>query len=498
MHENIVEPGIEYADGKSSSLVPVFDEYGVATDYRYMMSKARKAKLLNQDVRGPLVLGRMHASIKDKEESKDFNVQVVDTILDDMSENFNGEKFGNNSKEYIVVDENSNNKDIRELWRIIPKTVKLDLQKRRGKITQEEIDKLQSGLNDSQTKGLDYFRSTGKIAVRRDLLSSYFGFRDMSIVDTKMAGYTPRTIKHLIRLTEMLWKELVKIAKVDIIIRTPAVLIGNIVSNFVLSVQFGMNPLDVLRLQIDGVRELKKYNDWNKELIQLEAAKKAGNLQGKNIDRIELLTGYMQDSAVRDLIDAGLFQAIVEDANVEDLKASSRFVRKIDEKLVNAPAFMRTGFNYLYMTERTLPFKVMTTATQYSDFVARYALYNSMKNKGMKRDVALQKVTDAFINYGAPDSKLIQYLNDMGLVMFTKYFLRIQRVIRTGIADHPVNFLLALLAQEFILGDTDDITDQSIFTKNYTGIAHSPADIISNAFIPTSAEFVADAYRAMK
>ena len=68
-------------------LLPVYNEAGVAINYRYIMSKARKRSLLKQDIRAPYVLGRMEASIKDKVQTKKFNDKVLDVLFEDAKKN---------------------------------------------------------------------------------------------------------------------------------------------------------------------------------------------------------------------------------------------------------------------------------------------------------------------------------------------------------------------------------------------------------------------------
>jgi hypothetical protein len=102
--------------------------------------------------------------------------------------------------------------------------------------------------------------------------------------------------------------------------------------------------------------------------------------------------------------------------------------------------------------------------------------------------VTTKKVLDAFINYSNPDSKLLQYMNDMGLVMFTKFALRMQKVLKEGVRDKPLNFLLVMFAQDFVIGDVADITDTSFFTRDWLGSFKNPLDNLTHALFPTMFE----------
>ena len=78
----------------------------------------------------------------------------------------------------------------------------------------------------------------------------------------------------------------------------------------------------------------------------------------------------------------------------------------------------------------------------------------------------------------------------MGFVMFTKYFTRVQRAIRTSAETHPLRVLLAIIGQELLFGDVDDIHDQSVFTKNMGSLFYNPLDNLIGAMTPHGAEAV--------
>ncbi len=321
---------------------------------------------------------------------------------------------------------------------------------------------------------------------------------------------------------ELGWQEIIKLAKVNIIIKMPAVLIQNILSNLLAPIQLGMSPAESVRLQLQGSKDLTQYMNWHKEAELLKDAEASGNTRELDTSRIEMLEARMKDSAAAPLMDAGLFQAIVEDANIEDMETSGKITKKVDKTLDNAPTFVKTGLNWLFLTERTNFFKGMTKFTQYSDFVGRYALYHGTNSKlkrklqavkqgdlkagvhsGMKMTKAttpedihehvLQLVTDVFINYSVPNSKVLEYANKMGLVMFTKYIQRIQRVLKAGAINHPANFALALAGQDMFY-DVSDIGEQSYITKDMSYMIKNPIDNLMTAITPQSATLIGDTY----
>ena len=478
-----------YKAQEGIGLAPVYSQDGTIVDYRYMMSKADKARLLNQDLNAAKVIGGNYASINDKIDSSKHNKDLMEVIRSDMKENYReGTTLGKNYKEYVVISPGSTNKEIQDMYNVLTKEVKEDI-----------------ALN-------------GPIAVRRDLLYMYFGFRDASIVNTVLGKVMTKHIKALVRQAEMWWKEVVITHKVDIIIRTPKVLIDNVISNYVQGMLAGFNPIEVLRLQMDGWKEISRFQKNVHELIKLEAAKASGNIRKLDLRRIDRLKDEIENSPAKELIDEGLFQAIIEDASIEDLSESGKLTKKKDELLdkIGAPEWVKTGSDILWLTDKTKYFKMMAKATQYSDFVARYAQYHLTVEKEQKRAArkkgkkltadelaevkrrAVKAVREAYINYDLPNSKWVQYANDMGLVMFTKYFERIQKVVRNNAKDRPITLMAALLGQAYITGDISDTTDQSLPMKDLSNIFYNPVDHIMGAVVPTFGEFTYEAYKAVR
>ena len=154
-----------------------------------------------------------------------------------------------------------------------------------------------------------------------------------------------------------------------------------------------------------------------------------------------------------------------------------------DEKMENWPELVKDGAHWMYVTEKTKLFQVVHAITAKSDFVARYAQFQASsarrqkqrekklgrkltdsEYKSMQKDVLIE-VRDAFINYAKPDSPLLQYLNDMGLVLFTKYAVRIQRIGMELVSGRPIRAAAAMLGLEF-MHDTLGWEPDTILDKN--------------------------------
>jgi len=449
------------------TLAPVLDQFGNVTNFRYMMNKQIKKELLNQDTTVTEVLGKTLGSIDDKVGTRLHNEDVLELIQADMKKNFDPDTLlgKNNGMQYVKIEANSYNPVVSDIYKILPANMK-------------------QAIKDSDK---------GYIAVRQDMLHNYFGFRDGSFLDflPLLGPSLQKNMKILdrwIKYAEAIWRDIVSISKVDIIIRTPAVFIGNIISNFMYSVVMGTNPMTVAKLQYDNTKNLTKYMKNVEEISRLRVQHAAGKNTKSALERLE---AEQKVNPVHELMEAGMYQAIVEDINKRDLKSSNRLVDRAKNINIikNTPEFIRTGVNWLYINENTKLFKAMTTMTQYSDFIARATEYQLQLKRGIPKKKAQENVLDAFINYGKPASSFEEYLNDMGFIMFTKYAKRIQRVIQQSGKEKPMNIILSILGQEMFMG-VDDIWDQHPMVRSYNNIGISPIEHIQRMITPTALEIL--------
>jgi hypothetical protein len=454
-------------DLDDSMITPVLNNLGLPKDFRYSMDKDQKIKILGMERKVSSVIGRSYAATYDKVASDSFNAKLLALIEQDAIDNLGKHMstIGKNNKEYIRIGANSLHYDVKDFWKILPNNVKR---------------KFPEGFS-----------------VRRDLMYSYLGYREMSITDLPLlknmlndSSEFKNIIKYSLQFAEKLWQELIKITKIDIIIRTPSVFIGNVVSNFVLAYMSGYSISEIAKLKYQGVKELNQYTKGLHESLKLEARLEAGVITKVEVRRLNVIKNNLLNSPVKDLVDEGFFTTIIEEMEQGNSGSGSYFNKLAKDKLKNMPKIFSDGIDLLYITENTKLFKLMEKGIQASDFAARYAQYHLMIEKGVEKEKAIKIVRDNYINYNKPNSKFLEWANQMGFVMFTKYFVRIQRVIRDYGKNHPAKVLLAFLGQEYVIGDIDDPIDQSALTKDIGNMVYNPADNLLRVFTPSTLEAV--------
>jgi hypothetical protein len=385
-----------------------------------------------------------------------------------MNENMNDNYRDADGNKYVKITPNTTNKYLKEAWKVIPETLKYKVNEK-------------------------------PLYVREDWLQYLFGVENMSAVDLvekRMKHQRPALWKRAVTLTEALLQTVAYAAKRAVVLFTPGVLVGNELSNINYSAMtHGVGFLKVARMHLRNAQATRDYIDTKKELNKILFKERIGTATTSEINKKRWLRSKLENNIVHPLMEKGMYQAIVEDLSTSDLEATG----KLQKFIKNLAAFkkipkpLKTLARVLYLGEGTFVSNLMTQATQYSDFVARATQYQlEMKRRGLKpgdkttvneENALISELLEAFVNYDKPSSSIEQYLNDIGLVMFTKYFKRMQRVIRQQAVKRPISTLFFALSQMNII-DVDDPLEQNIFSKNYGAIWHSPIDNLISAFSP--------------
>lgn len=437
----------------NTQLVPIFNERGQIKGYRYLMNEHLKQTILERDDRFDLVLGNMYGSIKDKVSSKDVNRQVVKLAYEDYKEGFSDDPDG-----FVTIDVNSPDPRYQELYQLLPEDMRRDMKEIWG---------------------------SRQIVVRRELVDLIFGYRKASIAnlfkDSNLQSLRSvnKLLNHtFVRQTEAIWQEIVQQAKVNIVIRNPIVLLGNFISNAAISWVKGMPHTYMAKNQALALRELTNYQRDLSERDLIERKLKLFKLTTDQRNTLEVKLARLNDdltnNPIRDLIDEGIFQSITED--IDDVASihtyQDRLLRKFSGVINRTPEFLKKTYAQANMNEDTTAFKALMKATQYSDFIARFALHKyNTEVKKISKEESLKDIVETFVNYDIPTSKQLQYLNDIGLFMFSKFLFRIQKVIFKIIKEHPAK-TLALLVLQNAFGNISDVMDSNLITGSLVGRVH--------------------------
>lgn len=432
---DILEETIKkYRKNKDINMIPIYGPTGDIVNFRMVMSLEDKKKYLNLETKGTNNLARTFSVMGTADTTTEHNKDVIDALFIDYEDNYSDmkDRFVEIKPRRLTVDEEStSDNEYERLWARLPKT------------TKEYAEEVFGGK---------------KIVVRKELLTMAFGEDELTVSKSKAMDRVSTRNKASLRKVESIWQDMMQIAKTNIVIKTPEVLFGNLVSNFKILLYVGVNPVKGAKLLITGARELKKYEADKKELSTLVR----DELGGKKVNKVRIneLEESIKNNTVSPLVEAGLYQSVVEDVSTaDDSNRVAQWGNKIVDKYIpNETA--NTAIQYMFLTQKTKPYQQLLKMTQVSDFYFRYAqYYDAVQNKGQSEEKALRDATDNYVNYEAPLEKHVRYMDSMGPWFFIKYFTRIQKVVKKIAKDNPLRVGTDIMLQEFVTGDTADVLD---------------------------------------
>ena len=459
-------------------LVPIRNKQGGTAGYRYMMKHDLMRNLFEQEERVEEVMAATEASIIDKEKTEEINIGVVNAAYDDYQENIG--KIPSHFK--LISLDSPDGEKYTELYKLLPEDMKQYMELKWG------------------NKGM---------MIREEFIDLIFGFRKASLYDAKIMG---KEIGHIIN-DSLKWfldavgkafpkinytgtlplkaledkiQDAVKLAKDLIVVKSGQVLVDNMISNTILLWIKGVPIKDVFAKQKEAFNAINDYRNIldEKELLEqqlLSETYRISTIKQRNLQKkIDMLDAELKANPAHDLIQEGLFQSIIEDIDIDEKSYNtSSKLAKFTEDWGNKhlPDLVMTGAKYAWISKDTPLYKLLFKLTQYGDFIARYTLYKHREKQQRlnklhkesdeyrdKKQEILREVVDTFINYDVPTSPELQYLNDMGIMMFTKFLFRIQRIIFKTFKENPASSLAFLLMQHVTGFNPADINESAFFS----------------------------------
>lgn len=452
---------------KTKGILTIYDEEGNINDYSFIMSKDLSKSIgLNED--GLAIVAKMNASLFRQQQSITFNEELFEFLIT-LQDNLDKGSAINYKTNYrwVAIDNNTPDKFINNTYKATDKQFKQLLYK---------------------YKSNNGFKP---LLVREDLVLDLFGQADISLASKISRNHY--IMKSVIDLAERIIKFIASNFKTLIVIKTPIVLLGNIMSNISLHALQGINPIQVIQKYINGFKYLQSYkNDSSRKNELLIKENTIGITQAEKSE-LRILETKLKQNPIYPLMAKGFLSNIVDDITIVNYDNSSDFNVKISKLKSKLPKPLQSIIDLVFLTENTMFYQVMTKATQYSDFLARFVDYefymNKAKEKYKGKDLKIMeskivdKVIENYINYDKPHSSLEQYVNDMGLVLFTKYLKRIQSVITRFIVDKPINTVLFIASQLFLI-DTSDIFESSLLFKDLETYTYNPINNVEELLIP--------------
>lgn len=464
--------GKDLFDMQVTRMTPISNPNGEMVGYRYMMGHENRDTILERNNNFAQVLAEMASTVFDKQSTPVHNRDVLTAIKQqwEIEQSVNPEAF-------LLVGLDSADKELRERYLALPYQTRKDIESVWG---------------------------DNNMMVRRDLIDLHLGYRKASLTDLltdngKHEGLVkdfflwlakdvfnigPKGLRRILKGENIIMAVNQEI-KDFFVVKSGVTTFWNIVSNLSLLKLYGVSIQEIVRSHRIA---LKGARDWHKddsELRRLRAMKDSGLVIGSSSDmdqQIAVLEDQMARNPVREVMLLGMMPTIVEDMDAADDPYSYKsYAARSAEKVTQyVPGFVKEGAKWVYMTHDTGLYQIMSQGAQMSDFVARYTLFEHLKTRRKNAlstgEAAIQAI-DAFINYDLPSNRWVQYANDMGIVRFTKYYLRIQAVLAHLYQNNPARALFLATIENYFSG-LQTVMDSSLWNRIGSPLEGGPFDAL--------------------
>ena len=379
----------------------VTDAVGKVVDFRVMIDKAMKKEVLQQDTRVSEVLGWSVASIQNKVLTKLQNKEVLEAIKIGMEEWEGGTFSGDTGHvEYDLIGPDATDPDMKELYYMLPEEFKKFINARADKTmaVRRDLRLIMFGYKHPQLSNMLGLNKLGPVAKAWIDKSESLWFDLVALAKgtilLKMPWViTTNIISNLLQVVTMgvgigeaihLHSESIKDVRkyvqdsreklaLELAVKKLKANLYRVENKFGVQrelreiekqIKLKQDQLKLLQSEsgrVKATEELQKLEDKRKELLA------KNNTSGDRIERkiaetearIKALDAGLRDNPVRELVDAGLMQALVEDVNTASVSDNNAITKWVDDVMQNAPGVVKSAGEVLYLTQNTAWYKVM-------------------------------------------------------------------------------------------------------------------------------------------
>lgn len=427
--------------GKQDHVVPVLDTLGTINDFRYMASHQTIDTFLDRNNDFANLLGRFAGQNIDKSDAPSHNASIISALAEDAKEG-----LLKDPNAYFEVGADAPTQRGREIWAMMPYQSRVDAQREFGgthMYIRNDLVNLTFGFK-KYSLGSEFDRDTQNMASQMftGLMSALFGDKAKAMTIKGERGI----------------QEVMQVFKDVVVIRNIKTQLNNILANTTLLGAYGVNPANIVKDTKTALVAGLQYRKDFALMLKLQQQQRAGIGNFSTLEsQINELQDKLNGNPLASFIAEGMMPTIVEDVQPDDrgYTLGSKLRQKVNQAASVLPASAVTAARWAVIDKGTPIHKFLGDTAAFSDFTSKYVLYKHQVSKGVSHDKAIQMASDAFVNYDVPATATRQYLDDMGITMFTKYRVRIQRAMFYLLNKRPA----AVMAHAAIVGQFSNAPD---------------------------------------
>ncbi|RLA57507.1 MAG: hypothetical protein DRQ78_13405, partial [Epsilonproteobacteria bacterium] len=413
-------------DEAPTQMSPLLNADGMIIDYRTEVSHQDKTDFLELDDDMASTVANTIAKSATMATGIELNEKLINWVNDDVARNYH-----KNPNEYVKLSPHQSGSkskptEMEQNWALIPQYTRDYIIKQNGK---------------------------KELIIRKDMLKDIMGYSNASFGDLPFIKNNPR-VRRAVMILETYWREIVARYKTIIVALTGDVVVGNLVSNMMTGMNQGIDPIKFAKDTIESWKDLDRYEEDNKNLQEAKI-----NFKGKKTEankaKIAALQKRLEANPAHEFIEAGLYTPIVEDINADRVLEKRNIERDLEalRKKLKMNGKGKDIMDTLYLNERSSLFRMALKLTQYSDITSRMVI------KKHSPKMSMRELDQMFVNYSYNENRYLNFANSIGLLLFTKYFIRVPKAMYKIYKKNPAMTALMQGAQGVTGVDVSDAYD---------------------------------------
>lgn len=330
----------------------------------------------------------------------------------------------------------------------------------------------------------------GKALVRKDMLDLFIGYRSASITDiyTGNSRMPAKALNTAAKLADiLLGRNAYKIlghaeraiqyttstARNYIVVRSCVIPFNNIVSNVIQLRMRGIPYSEIAKGIRTKTMELEEYRRIEKQNIQLKSkliTAKSRQERQKLENRLENNLQRIKTMSIYPMIKAGELSSLADVGDeYNDSIFTGKWADKINEEVAKIPEPIVKAGKWLSVSKDTGLYKLMEKATIYGDFIAKSIYFDRLLGDGVKLENAQRMAMEEFVNYDMMAGRTREYLENMGIIWFYNYKLRISKIAMDIFLHNPASWIFGeLITPQWAL-DKGTVLEDNFFSKAASG-----------------------------
>ena len=462
-----------------TGLVPIVDGNGQIAGHRWIMNESIKSQVLDPDRRLPEVMGSTWARTWDKIESVKMNAKVVDYIEALHKQEFPGlmewNRMHPNQQQDAPADMRQRmdamNEQFKSEWLpirdgeligLVPAEVRMGIAGITGDLREmrmrPDLFRILFGYRRPSIRNLTHTNPENLSGITR-ILADYIGTLEAKIpegdkeVDGGSVEFVGSKLGNNLSTLESTWQEIVRKIKDVWVIRSGSTLIGNELSNITLLLAQGIPMKEIVEGKATATAAAIQFRRDERERDSLDRLLQSGMVPEADrydtTQRIGELEDALARNPVRNLVNSGMYQLLAEEVGPEPAgdkhSWTGRLENFVNRKTGNMPGkdFIKRVGSIAMISPGTNIYDFMSRATILSDFTSRFILERHLKAQGnLSNREILKRVRETFVNYDLPINRKMQYVSEMMVIPFVKYYIGMQKILMRTLAEQPERTLL--------------------------------------------------------